>query len=172
LKSRFTIEQLRAEDAARADEVAAILDRYPDERYGRFLKDYPPQRDPFAHEARVHIFGRDHHLRRQTEYRQGSQDSRHHASVALRQHQMLEEFFGNTIRSSRHDLSATTMNGLEQQLLPDLLWDSWTSRHLITWISERELRIVLIITLLGLVALDLGLGRRGRRGDQLEGVRT
>ncbi len=104
-KSRFTIEQLRVEDTARADEVAAILDRYPDPRYGRFLKDFPPQRDPFAHEARVHISSRDHHLRRQAEYPEGSQEARHHASIALRQHQILERFFGNTLHSSR---SATT----------------------------------------------------------------
>ena len=172
IKSRFTVEQLRAEDAARADEVAAILDRYPGDRYGKFLKDYPPQRDAFAHEARVHIFGRDHHLRRQTEYPDGSQDSRHHASVALRQHQMLEKFFGNTLRASRYALPATTIDGLERQMLPDLLWDSWTSRHLITRISERALRIVLIITLLGLAVVDLALGRRGRREARPEGVRT
>jgi VanZ family protein len=172
IKSRFTVEQLRAEDAARADEVAAILDRYPSERYGRFLRDYPPQRDAFAHEARVHIFSRDHHLLRQAEFPEGSQDSRHHASVALRQHQMLERFFGNTLRASRYDLPATAIDGLEQQLLPDLLWDSWTSRHLITRISERALRTVLVITLLGLLALDLGLGGRGRREARPEGVPT
>ena len=166
VKSRFTIEQLRAEDTARADEVAAILDRYPNERYGRFLKDYPPQRDPFAHEARVHIFGRDHHLRRIGEYPEGSQDSRFHASVALRQQQMLERFYGETLRSSSHDLPESTVAALERQLLPGFLWSSWTSRHLITWISERSLRVALIITLVVLITADLVLRRRDTAGSE------
>ncbi len=169
IKSRFTAEQLLAEDTARADEVAAILDRYPGERYGRFLKDYPSQRDPFAHEARVHIFGRDHHLRRLAEFPEGSQDYRRHASIALRQHQMLERFFGNTLRGSRFDLPGTTIEALARQLLPGFLWTSWTSRHLITWISERALRLTLIITFVALITVDAVLQRRTKA--EQEGVR-
>lgn len=167
LKSRFTIAELQAEDAARAGEVAAILDRYPDARYGRFLKDYPPQVDPFAHEARVHISSRDHHLGRLAEYPEGSQEFRRHASIALRQQQILERFFGKTLRSSSYDLPKAKIETLQEQLLPGFLWSSWTSRHLITWISENTLRILLLGTLAVLIATDVILGRRD--GTRQEG---
>jgi VanZ family protein len=171
-KSRFTIEQLRAEDTTRAEEVAAILDRYPDRRYGRFLREVPPQLDPFAHEARVHISSRDHHLRKQTEFPEGSHEARHHASAALRQHQILEGFFRNTLHSSSYDLPPATIERLEQQQLPDFLWYSWTSRHLITWISEPALRVTLITIIVALAALHFVLGSRNETTFESEGART
>lgn len=171
-KSRLTIEELRAEDSARAGEVAEILGRYPDTKYGRFLKKYPPSSDPFAHEVRVHIFSRDRHLRERSQHIEGSRDSRHHASVALRQHQILERFFGNTLHNSVYDLPEATIQDLELQQLPAFLWASRTSRHLITWISERALRVALIVSLVVLAALDLWLGRRGRERAEVEGVHT
>jgi hypothetical protein len=162
-KSRLTIAQLRAEDAARADEVASILDRYPDRRYGRFLRDVPPQLDPFAHEARVHISSRDHHLRMWKQQPEGSQEARRHASIALRQHQILERSFGSTLRSSSYDLAPDTVEHLERQSLPGFLWTSATSRHLITWISETALRVALIAILAGLAAVHRKLGVPGGR---------
>ena len=170
-KSRFTIDQLRSEDSTRAGEVAAILDRYPDRRYGEFLRDVPPQLDPFAHEARVHISSRDHHLRKRTEYPEGSHEARHHASVALRQHQILEGFFHNTLHSSDYDLPASTVERLEREQLPDFLWYSWTSRHLITWISELALRVTMMITIVALGALHFVLGSRTKGAPDKRGAR-
>jgi hypothetical protein len=157
-KSRFTIRGLGDQDSSRWAEAAAIIDRYPDERYSEFLREFPSHRDPFVHEARVHIFSRDHHLGKRNELAEGSTDFRFHTTVALRQHQILETFFTRTLKNSAQDLSAPTIEVLRRQQDSDMLWASWTSRHLITWISEPVLRVLMIALIVVLIALDVILG--------------
>ena len=68
--SRFTREELRSLDGARADEAARRLDEFRDPaRYAEFLRTWTPVSDPFVHEARVHLFRRDQMMARVRELR-------------------------------------------------------------------------------------------------------
>jgi hypothetical protein len=157
--SRFTLEELRILDAGRASEVAAILDQYPRGLYAVFLRDYPAARDAFVHEARVHIFSRDRNIAQRGRRAEGSRDMRRHATVALREDQILESFFTNSLRASRFRLSRAKRTELERQQLADYFFVSKAGEHVITWISEGRLRFALLLIVFALVGADVALGR-------------
>jgi hypothetical protein len=161
-KSRLTIRALEVADSTRWAEAAAIIDRYPGHRYAEFFRDYPSHRDPFVYEVRVHMFSRDAHLTRRNEQPEGSDGFIFHATVALREHQILERHFTNTLRNSRYRLATTALDELRRQQDPDLLWTSQAGRHLITWISEAALRVLLLACIVALVAVDVLLGMTSR----------
>jgi hypothetical protein len=160
--SRFTLDELAHIDRERGAEAAAIVERYPEDRYARFLADYPAGRDPFVHEARVHLFSRDRHLSLRASHPPGSWQRRHHATVALRENQILEHFFGRTLELSGNRLPKDLLEDLRRELLPQLRVTSKAGSHLITWITEGALRTLLVIAAGALLALDFSLGCAGR----------
>jgi len=153
-KSRFTLDVLSRTDSDRGREAAAILDRYPAGRYGRFLRDYPAARDSFLHEARVHISNRNRHLADRVRHPEGSRDRGRHATVALREHQILELFFPKTLAASSFRFSAEKVEGLQRDLLPDYYFRSKAGAHLITAISEGVLRMLLLLPAIVLLIVD------------------
>jgi hypothetical protein len=153
-RSRFTIDELTRTDAERYIEAGAILTRYPSGRYGRFLKDFPAARDPFIHEARVHIYSRDLHIADRRDHPEGSRARRRHSTVARREHQILERFFPKTFAASPFGLAPGKLKELERDLLPDYYFNSKAGIHLITRISENALRQLLLIPALTLLVLD------------------
>ena len=160
--SRLPLEELRRMDRERGTEVAKILDRYRDHStYREFLRTYSPVSDPFAHEARVHLFRRDRHL----EWAAGAEgflyEPRFHLAVAFRENRIMEKYFANTLRSSDYVLgprmlARLTQNALSDREMPAREVESRVGYRLITRI--REGHIVLLLTL-GVVAL-LWLHRR------------
>jgi hypothetical protein len=164
-KSRFTLDELRDIDANRASEAAAILDSYPRGRYGKFLRDYPAARDAFVHEARVHIFSRDRNLALRNRQQPGSHELRRHATVALRENQILELAFADTLRASSYRLSPATTAEIQRQHLPDTFVVSKAGAHLITWMPEGCLRAALLLVVFMLMAVDMYLGRTPQRKD-------
>jgi len=143
--SRSDPEALAAEDQTRAVEVA-ILDEYQArERYPEFLAAYPSWRDPFAHEARVHLFRRDRYL-----FRAGNEEdleaALEFATIAAREHRVLERYFPATLAATTAYEIGTPEEGL--LALEDLEadYESAVSRHLFTRLSER--RIVLLVVVL------------------------
>jgi hypothetical protein len=162
-KSRLTIDQLIDEDRRRFDDVSSVLDRYPSERYRDFLWDHQGYADPLLYEARVHIFSRDVHIRRAREAALGSSDEMWHATWAFRENEILEEYFGNTLRHSAYQLTPAERKGLQGLLDPDRHFVSRNARHLVTWIGESRLRTLLLAIVGLLIAADITIGVRGGR---------
>ncbi len=158
-RSRLTLPELQRTDAERWRDAAASVDRYPAARYGRFLEEWPASRDPFVHEARVHIFSRDRNLTERRRQRPGSTAFRRHATVALREHQILELAFPNTLRASSFQLPPAAVAALQRQHLPGFYVVSKVGSHLVTWTTEGQLRITLLIAVVSLLAADRYLGR-------------
>jgi len=168
-QSRLELGELDREDLGRAEESAAFLDRYPPGRYGRFLEEVSPARDPFVYELRVHVFARDANLGEALKLPEGSAGRIRRMTTALREQQVLETVFGATLERSSFQLSAARRAQLEAEADPELEFDSRVARHLITWISEPRLRMLVVVLLLFVVVLDLVLGRRSRRRHSPEG---
>jgi len=163
MRSRLTLAELAARDRNDAAAVAAVLDRYPDGSYRRFLWERPASEDPFLYEARVHIFSRDFHLRKLRDAAPGSTAAREHATTAAGEQLLIERVFGTTLSQSRHDLDPR-----ERQLLvglhdPDVPFTSRSASHLITSISEGGLRALLLGSAIVLLLLDRAVRRRGGR---------
>ncbi|HQN97175.1 MAG TPA: VanZ family protein [Thermoanaerobaculales bacterium] len=162
MKSRLTMAELAAQDRERAAEVAAVLDRYPEGRYGRFLEDHGEAADPFLYEARIHLFSRDAHFRQFRDAAPGSAAAPEHATIAFREQQLLERVFANTLARSRFGLDPQRRRSLEQAHDPERPFVSSSASHLITGVGERPLRIALLAAAAALLALDAAVRRRMR----------
>jgi hypothetical protein len=160
MKSRLTLAELAAQDRARAAEVAAVLDRFPDGRYRRFLDQHSEVADPFLYEARVHLFSRNAHLRDLNAATPGSAAARQHATIAFREQQLLERVFGSTLARSRFTMDPRRRQQLEQLHDPEQPFVSSSAAHLITDVGERTLRTVLLAAAVALLALDAVVRRR------------
>jgi hypothetical protein len=160
MKSRLMLAELAEQDRARAAEVAAMLDRWPDGRYERFLREYSGMADPFLYEARVHLFSRDHHRRRLAAAAPGSAEAQEHATMAFRQQLLLERVFGATLARSSYQLDPHERQRLKDLDDPRRPFASKTASHLITAVSERGLRISLLAAAAALLAIDAGVRRR------------
>ena len=139
--SRFPVEGLRKLDAARAGEVAGFLDEFKDDRkkgYERFLKKYSPGTDPFAHEFRVHLFRRDHYFAVAWRYQRNPRLYRLHRTVACRENQILETYFGQTLARTGADYSPGRVAELEKELDRASFYESPVSAGLITRFSEGQ----------------------------------
>lgn len=160
MKSRLMLAELAEQDRARAAEVAAMLDRWPDGRYERFLREYSGMADPFLYEARVHLFSRDHHRRRLAAATPGSAEAQEHATMAFRQQLLLERVFGASLAHSSYQLDRHERQRLKGLDDPRRPFASKTASHLITAVSERGLRISLLAAAAALLAIDAVVRRR------------
>ncbi|MEN8182201.1 MAG: VanZ family protein, partial [Myxococcota bacterium] len=149
-RSRLELETLHAQDAARAAEVAVLLDGYPHGAdYPRFMAEYPASRDAFVHEMRVHLFRRDRY-RDQAGRSEDPGAGRAAARVALAEQRILERHFGRSLAASGFRLGADERAALEQAAGTDSSYESPVSGDLLTRFREDQ---VLPATLLGLLAL-------------------
>lgn len=142
--SRLTLAELAELDRTRAAESAAVLDRYPPAKYGRFLKEVGPGRHPFVYEARVHIFARDANWAEARKLEHGSPARRRRMTVAYREQQILERFFGRTLEASNHAVPPELVEHARGEMDPDLEFTSRVAAHLIVGVSEPHLRWVLV----------------------------
>ena len=154
---------LREQDEGRAAEVASLLDAHRgDEAYRRFLEHYSPARDPFAHEARVHLFRRDRYLVYRDRNRADSSEFAKLSTVVFRENLLLEKYFGRTLATTSQTLSADLRAELDRAQLPDLAYESSVSIHLVTtpeWRVSGSL-LVLLALLFGLDRFALRIGDR------------
>ena len=160
-RSRLTPQALRQSDQERAGDVAPILDTHrEDDEYYEFLRSYTPANDPFVHEARVHLFRRDRHIRLAKEALEGSRERRRLATIAYRETEIMRRYFPKTYTRSTYQLSAEDRLFLEANLDPDMAYDSRVSRTLITEVGEGFFIWLLGGCLLGLVLVRVYYGRR------------
>lgn len=160
-RSRLSPSELQFQDNERAQQAAAILDRYHERRkYLEFLKTYTPHVDPFVHEARVHLFRRDRYLFLATKETDDKALSRSYRDVAYREHLIMAKYFPQTLQNSAYTLSPEAVETLANEHLPGQDYDSPVSGHLITWFSLGQMLSLLLLGLLGLIVLDYYLTRR------------
>jgi hypothetical protein len=155
--SRFQPEQLRQEDEKRAPEAARILAIEGDKKdYASFLVRYPPITDPFMHELRVHLYRRDRYLENALEPK-NAREAIPLFNVAYRENQILERWFGESLRASGKGWDAGRREAAAARLQPGL-YQSPVSQNLITSFSQGQGQIAwvsLLIVMWGLRNYDL-----------------
>lgn len=159
-RSRFPPDELRRVDEERGAEVGPILARYPEDAYGEFLARYTPVTDPFAHEARVHLFRRDRYLEISTGYPDDEQHARSYLTIGFREQLILEKYFPNTLRHSGSALTPEQRAELAERQFADETHVSSVSKNLVTELSERDIVLGWLATLALLVAIHRSAGRR------------
>ncbi|MBN1269705.1 MAG: VanZ family protein [Kiritimatiellae bacterium] len=167
--SRFTLEELRRQDATRAVEASGILDRFRRaDQYGDFLSEYTPMVDPFVHEARVHMFRRDHYLGATWRHTKDGMEG-YHATVAYRENLILEKYFSNTLARSRCRLKPRDKAGLENKLI-EMAYTSPVSAGVFTRFRERHVWSVVLLLCGVLMVVDFRFGRSRARNGETNGT--
>ena len=158
-KSRLTVEELRQANRQRADTGARIIDRYPGaEGFREFIKAYPASRDPFVHEARVHIRSRDANLdMAQNALFPGR--ARWRYTFAFREHQILKTYFGGLYAASRYPWHAGQEREIEANIVDGLTRRSLVSQHLVTAYTLNQAVWFFCLLVPALLVVAYGAGR-------------
>jgi len=160
-RSRFAPEDLRHTDRVHAPEAAEILDRFKSrEAYRFFLRYVTPMKDPFVHEARVHLFRRDYYYHTAWKHQDTPEEFKRRLTIAYRENQILEKYFTRTLRMSSYVWPRGKRSEARQHLLTDQVYESRVSQDLITRIDESQVTGFLAVLILGLVFLYVRLGKR------------
>ena len=168
-RSRFTPWELKEIDQRRAFEAAKILDRFQDEySYPTFLSLYTPISDPFVHETRVHLFRRDRYYDTALELKDDQEEYARHLHAALRENQILEKYFKNTLQHSDYVWTEDKLAMDQSHLLQDEFYDSWVSRNLITRVREWQVVSLFIALILGLIVFYWYIERMPETESSLE----
>ncbi len=160
-RSRFSAGELARLDAERGREVAAILDRYlRGEGYREFLARHSVIRDPYAHEAGVHLFRRDYHLDRA---RERPADAGEHYTIAWRENAILKRYYPTSLRLSAYRWSAATEDEVRVGADLERVYDSPVGGALITRLSAAQVAVFFVT----LILLLLWLARRLDKTDPM-----
>lgn len=152
--SRMSLKQLREQDEQRCAEAAAILDEYASSNdYGTFLRRYTSTRDPFVHEARVHLFPAGSLMAVAWKYETHPVKYRYHNTVAFRENQILEKYFGETLRRSMHAWKPEDAAALEKKIDPSLPYKSEVSADLLTGFTEPQMWTASLLALVVLAVI-------------------
>ena len=160
-RSRLSRDDLAREDGSRATEVATMLDA-SERAYRDFLHRTSPAVDPFAYEARVHLFTRDRSVAQARKLPPDSPAYRELMTTAYRENLILEGVFGTTLARSSYPWPPRRHVEIESAKDERTIFMSKAGSHLITAVSESTLRTIMIVILIALVICDLLLSRRPR----------
>ncbi|HMP88588.1 MAG TPA: VanZ family protein [Kiritimatiellia bacterium] len=143
-KSRLSPVELARQDMERSSEMSAIIKQIrTEEQYNSFIGSTPPHRQPFLVEARVHLFRRDRHAT--TARHTGNPEEKvRSAIIALRENQILERYFPNTLRESGHWWRDDIRAYFTPLVPEDAFYASPVSHYLITGFSRRTVLFAII----------------------------
>jgi hypothetical protein len=159
-RSRLSSAELEASDRDRAEEAAAILDRFQNpELYYTFLRAYNQISDPFVHEARVHLFSRDRNYEISGELQERSEEYKRRLTIAFRENQILEKYFSRTLSRSTYVWGPEERSLSSRYLDRDMVFNSRVSRELVTRVSELQVALIIAGLLFGLAGLHYYLCR-------------
>ncbi len=156
-RSRLSLGDLAREDGLRAGEVAAMLD-ISRRDYADFLRCNSPDVDPFTYEARVHLFARDSSVAQARKLTPASPDYRERMTAAFRENLILERVFGATLARSSYHWRPPRRAAIEGAQDETSVFVSKVGAHVITAVSETEMRSLMVGILVALVICDLLLG--------------
>jgi hypothetical protein len=166
-RSRLSSGELRLIDRAGATELARDLDAMRG-RGGLTRSDISPVTDPFGYEIRIHLFARNRNLNKALEHAPGSPVRRRHMTTVWRENLILENFFGSTLGRSSYQWGPQRREEIEAAQDPDQFFISHAGAHLITSISEGQLRVLLLALFAAFVICDVLCATRSRPESQPE----
>ena len=160
-RSRFSVEELAALDRQRGAGMARTFKENPIASYAEFLKRYSIIRDPYVHEAGVHLFSRNYHLKR---VRESPATRQRHYLVAYHENEILRHYFPTALSASQFAWDAATSAEVTAAVGDSgEPYRSKVSSALITQVSEAQVWLLFgTAIVLVLLASRVG-GRRWAR---------
>jgi len=166
-RSRLSSAELVRSDRDRALDLALDLDASRG-RGGFTRSGISPTSDPFGYEIRIHLFARNRNLHKALAREPGSSGQRRHMTTAWRENLILENFFGSTLEQTTYRWGPRRRKETEAAQDPDVFFVSRVGAHLITRVSEGQLRALMLALFAALVACDVFGATRFRPGSPPE----
>jgi hypothetical protein len=162
--SRFSTEDLLYIDAVRGEEVGQ---RIAEEFAARsnitdLCKLHTAGTNPFLHEFSAHLVRRDHYSAASWKYLAGSSVFKYHQTIAYRENQLLEKYFGRSLTNSARVAPPGIVEGWKDQIVSRKPFRSPVSGHLITNLRAREVRYLFLACLVFVATVYFVLGREPR----------
>ena len=152
-KSRLPGTDLPLVDRVRAEEAGALLKDFSGEDgYRSFLAQFPPVRDPFVHELRVHQFRRDRYWNLARAQRPNPVEHSRLITISFREQEILEKYFGQTLKASGQDWPPDLRERARSAVIPGR-YVSPVSQGLVTFAPERIVRMIPLAGLMAFAAL-------------------
>lgn len=157
-RSRFTKDELAEYDRMLGAAAAKVMDQFiSEDNYKVFQRKYNVIRDPYIHEAGVHLFRRNRYLTRAMSGEANQLDLYH---VALHENRILEVYFPTALRQSKHEWTEELRNRVEENATKKSGYESPVSRRLITRTSKRQVWMGFAAWIVALLLLARYCGRR------------
>jgi len=144
--SRLTIDELISIDRRNAKDYGQILHEWKDKNYAEYLRTHPGIWAPMLYEIRVHIFRRDKRYSRALQAEDEKQ-KKQNLFIAFKENQILEKYFGQTMKESPYAWSEETTARVEAQIDKNNPYKSPVSASLFSPKSEKQMWIVIFIFL-------------------------
>ena len=166
-RSRLSSDELLRSDRERAPDVARDLEASRGSG-GIARSVISPIHDALSYEFRIHLFARNRNMQKAHAREPGSPNRRRHMTTAWRENLILETFFSNTLEHSTSRWGPRPRIEAEAAQDPDEFFVSLVGAHLITTVSEGQLRTLLLALFTALVVGDVFGATRSRPGSQPE----
>ncbi len=144
--SRLTIDELLSIDRRNAKDYGKVLYDWKDKDYAEYLRAHPGIWVPMLYEIRVHIFRRDKRYERALQADDGKQ-KRQNFFIAFKENEILEKYFGYTMKESPYAWSKETTVQVEAQMGNNAPYKSPVSASFFSPKSEKQMWIVILIFL-------------------------
>ena len=157
--SRLTIDELAKTDRERADEYGRIFEEWTSKKYNDFLTYFPGYARPFLYEMRVHVFRRDRmfELAQQAKNQKSRQNN---LFIAYKENQILERYFGNTLRTSPYKWPDKQSGIIEQEIDSSAFYKSPVSADSPIPFREKPIWGIILFLITALVILNILISRR------------
>lgn len=151
--SRLTIDELLSIDKRNAKDYGQVLHEWKDKDYAEYLHAHPGIWVPMLYEIRVHIFRRDKRYQRALQAEDEKQ-KKQNFFIAFKENQILEKYFGHTMKESPYAWSKDTTARIETQINKNEPYKSPVSASFFSPKSEKQMWIVILIFLTFLFAAN------------------
>ncbi|MFC2161633.1 VanZ family protein [Acidobacteriota bacterium] len=144
--SRLTIDELLSIDKTNAKNYGQILHDWEDKNYTDFLRAHPGVWVPMLYEIRVHIFRRNRRYEKALQTEDENQ-KRQNLFIAFKENEILEKYFGHTMKESPYVWSEETKALVKGQIDKNVLYNSPVSASFFSPRSEKQMWIVILFIL-------------------------
>lgn len=163
--SRLKLEEMKAIDETRHEELAAIVKDWAHKPYEDFLRTYSAQKEPFLHEFRVRIFRRDEKLREASNLPPGTKRDQA-LLAAFRENLFLEKYFSLTLKVSGYAWSTDLITSLARQVDPRASYRSPVGAGFWLFRNETYLWTTILLSIIILAKINLIYASLARRKNK------
>ncbi len=145
--SRLTINELLSIDRKNAKDYGQLLHEWKDRDYDEYLRAHPGFLVPLLHEIRIHIFRRDTRYERAFQS-EDEEEKRENLFIAFKENEILEKYFGHTMKESPYMWSEEFSAQIESQIDEDVSYESPVSASVFNQKSEKQIWIAIFLILI------------------------